>query len=177
MDVPLEALRATAARQLGIPDDRIPGAAGMVGIEEPGTGTVRAHRFDGKRILVIEDEVMVALDVVDMLEQLGVQTVGTAHTVEQALAAIADGTLDAALLDANLAGAQVDVVAAALTREDVPFVFVTGYSRDSLPTAFRSAPILSKPFSEAELIAALRGLFGAGTSGTIPLRRRPGAAE
>jgi PAS domain S-box-containing protein len=177
IDLPLEALRAPTVPQPSVTRDRVPGAAGLVEMAKPGTGEARAQGFDGKRILVVEDEVMVALNVVNSLAQIGVQPVGPAHSVEQALAAIAGEALDAALLDANLAGAQVDAVAAALTRKDVPFVFVTGYTRDSLPAAFRNAPILAKPFTEADLIAALRGLFGDGASGSIPLRRRPGAAE
>jgi hypothetical protein len=106
----------------------------------------------------------------------GRRAVGPAQSVEQALEAIAGEALDAALLDGNLAGTQVDAVAAALTRKEVPFVFVTGYDQGSLPAAFRSAPIFSEPFAEAELRAVLRGLFGPGISGTIPLRRYQGAA-
>jgi PAS domain S-box-containing protein len=175
IDLPLEALRAPADRQPNVARNIVPRAPGLIGVAAP--STERAQGFEGKRILVVEDEAMVALNVISALEQLGARPIGPAHSVKQALAAIAGETLDAALLDANLSGAQVDAVAAALTRKDVPFVFVTGYTRDSLPAAFRSAPILPKPFTEAELIAALRGLFGHGASGSIPLRRRPGAAQ
>ena len=175
IDVPLKALRALPDRQPAVADERVPGTAGVVEKWEPATGEAHAQGFGGKRILVVEDEVLVAMVVIEMLEELGVRPIGPAQTVQQALEAIAGEALDAALLDGNLAGAQVDAVAAALTRNEVPFVFVTGYARDSLPAAFRSAPILSKPFTETELTAALRGLFGPGTSGTIPLRRRAGA--
>jgi PAS domain S-box-containing protein len=177
IDVPLKALRAPAGDQPGVTDDHVPGMAGVVEVTEPLTGEAHAQGFGGKRVLVVEDEVLVSMVVIDMLEELGVRPVGPAQSVAQALEAIASEALDAALLDGNLAGARVDAVAAALTRKEVPFAFVTGYARDNLPAAFRSAPILPKPFTEAELIAALRGLFRSGTSGTIPLRRRPGAAE
>jgi two-component sensor histidine kinase len=176
-DLPLNALLAPADRNPSMTDDRVPGTtAGEVALAEPETGEVRAQGFAGKRVLVVEDEVLVAMVVIDMLEEIGVRPFGPVQSVEQALAAIAGEGLDAALLDGNLGGAQVDAVAAALTRKGVPFVFVSGYARDSLPAAFRNAPLLSKPFRRAELIAALRGLFGPGASGTIPLRRRPGSA-
>jgi CheY-like chemotaxis protein len=62
--------------------------------------------------------------------------------------------LDAALLDGNLHGRPVDDIAAALTRRKVPFLFVTGYGPESLPRAFSRAAILSKPFSQQQLIDA-----------------------
>jgi CheY-like chemotaxis protein len=129
----------------------------MIGKTEPSSSETR---FEGKRVLVIEDEVLVAMIEIDMLEDLGVRPIGPVQSVQQALDAIDGEALDAALLDGNLGGAQVDAVAAALTRRSVPFMFVTGYSRESLPTAFRAAPILPKPFTGPELAAALHGLFG-----------------
>lgn len=175
IDIPLTALRAPAGGQPDVADDHVPGAAGVDGMKTPAAGEAHPQGFGGKRILVVEDEVLVSMVVIDMLGELGIRPIGPAQSVQQALEAIDSEVLDAALLDGNLAGARVDAVAAALTRKQVPFVFVTGYGRDSLPTAFRNAPILSKPFSEADLVAALRGLFGRGTAGTIKLRRRPGA--
>lgn len=177
IDLALEALRSASARQPGQLHGGAAGAVGTVEMTEQRSGAVRADALNAERILVIEDEVMVALDVANVLEQIGLRPVGPVHSIEQALAAIAGEALDGALLDANLAGAGVDVVAAALTRKKVPFVFVTGYTRDSLLAAFRNAPVLTKPFTAAELIAALRGLFGRGASGAVPLRRRPGAGE
>jgi PAS domain S-box-containing protein len=167
LDLPVEALRAPSPRAPGIADGPLLGTAGMAQAAE-----TPVHGFEGKRILVIEDEPMVALVVVDMLEEFGIRPVGPAPNVEQALAMIAGETLDAALLDANLAGARVDALAAALTRKSVPFAFITGYDRDSLPAAFRSAPIIPKPFTHAKLRAGLHDLLGIGASGAIPLRRR-----
>jgi DNA-binding LytR/AlgR family response regulator len=94
----------------------------------------------------------------------------------QALEAIAGETRDAVLLDDNLGGARVDAVAAALTRGPVPFVFVTGDARGSLPAAIRAAPMLPKPFSEADLVAALHGLLAPTTASADPLRRSLGGA-
>jgi PAS domain S-box-containing protein len=167
-DIPLKSLRSLAGDQ---PEDR-QSAVGVTGATEPAAANAQAGDFAGKRILVIEDEVLVSMIVTDMLEELGVQPIGPAQSVQQALEAIDGESFDAALLDGNLAGVQADAVAAALTRKQVPFAFVTGYGRDNLPAAFRGAPLLSKPFTEAELTAALRDLFGeAGPSSVIPLRR------
>jgi PAS domain S-box-containing protein len=177
IDVPLKALRAPAGPQPSVTDDGVPEPAAVAGMAEPATGEAHPQGFSGKRVLVVEDEVLVAMVVTDMLEELGVRPIGPAQSVQQALDTIGREALDAALLDGNLAGARVDAVAAALTRKEVPFVFVTGYARDSLPAAFRGAPILPKPFTEAELIAALGRLFAPNTSGTIQLRCRPGVAE
>jgi PAS domain S-box-containing protein len=166
IDLGLKALRASAAR------NHLIGAAAMRQAAAQTRGTeASAQGLEGQRILVIEDEVMVALEVIELLEQLGSRPLGPAHSVTQALELLAREALDAALLDANLGGEQVDAVAAALTRKNIPFVFVTGYSRDSLPSAFRNAPVLPKPFMQTELISALRALFKSDAGGAIPLRR------
>jgi CheY-like chemotaxis protein len=84
--------------------------------------------------------------------------VGPVGTPEQALAIIEKEPMNGALLDANLRGRPVGDIAAALTRRRVPFVFVTGYGRESLPEAFAKAPMLGKPFTEAQLLEAAAGL-------------------
>jgi PAS domain S-box-containing protein len=105
----------------------------------------------GKRILVIEDEPLVSMEIVASLEAAGYVVVGPAGTVEKARQFIDSGQFDAALLDANLAGSPVDEIAAALTRQEIPFAFVTGYGREALPRAFAGAPMLGKPFTDREL--------------------------
>ncbi len=118
---------------------------------------VENHRakFAGKRFLVVEDEPLVALDLVAGLQKAGAETIGPVGKSEQALVIIEKERLDGALLDANLHGRPVDDIAAALTRRRVPFVFVTGYGRASLPEAFGKAPMLSKPFTEAQVLDAV----------------------
>jgi len=124
-------------------------AAGRIDIDTPLAG----HCF-----LVVEDEPLVALDVVASLEQAGADIAGSVGSAAEALALIGSKRLDAALLDANLAGRPVDDIAAALTRRNVPFAFVTGYGRESLPQAFADAPVLSKPFSQQQLLDAATAL-------------------
>jgi CheY-like chemotaxis protein len=106
----------------------------------------------GKRFLVIEDEPLVALDMVGSLEQAGAEIVGSVGNASDAMALIEKFRPDAALLDGNLAGQPVADIASALTRENVPFAFVTGYGRESLPAAYRSADVLAKPFSQEQLL-------------------------
>jgi CheY-like chemotaxis protein len=96
----------------------------------------------GKRILVVEDEPLVAMDIVASLEAAGCDVIGPAGTLAKGRELIASGQLDAALLDANLAGYPVDELAAALTQQKVPFAFVTGYGREALPKAFAHAAVI-----------------------------------
>ncbi len=110
----------------------------------------------GLRLLVVEDESLIALDLIDRLEKFGCQSVRAVSTEEGCLKALEEGVFDCALLDANLHGRPVDSIAAALTRRGVPFVFVTGYGRAGLPTAFAQAPVLSKPVTDDQLIEAIK---------------------
>ena len=109
----------------------------------------------GKRILVVEDEFLIALDISGALEQAGLTVVGPAGTVRDALSAIEREDLHGALLDAHLAGEGAGSVADALQARAVPFAFVTGYGREQLPPAHRDAPLVKKPFSDKELLAVV----------------------
>jgi CheY-like chemotaxis protein len=113
----------------------------------------------GRRLLVIEDEPLVALDLASILEDAGAEIVGPAGNAEQALALIGSTALDGALLDGNLHGNPVDDIAAALTRQNIPFLFVTGYGRETLPLAFQQAAILGKPFTDLQLLEAAERLM------------------
>jgi CheY-like chemotaxis protein len=108
-------------------------------------------KLSGKRFLVVEDEMLVALALSAGLEDAGAEVLASTGSASEALAIIESQPLDGILLDANLKGRPVDDIAAALTRRNVPFVFVTGYGRESLPRAFATAPLLAKPFSQAQV--------------------------
>ncbi len=113
----------------------------------------------GRRLLVIEDEPLVALDIVAGLEDAGAEVLGPAGTERDALRLIDTEMADAALLDANLHGRPVDQVAAALVRRRIPFVFVSGHSRDGLPAGFAEAPLMGKPFSHRKLVEIVADLL------------------
>jgi len=105
----------------------------------------------GKNFLIVEDEPLVALDLAEGLREVGAEVVASTGSAEQALDIIKSRPPDAALLDGNLNGRRVDDIALALTRRNVPFAFVTGYGRESLPKAFATVTLLAKPFSQAQL--------------------------
>lgn len=112
----------------------------------------------GLRVLVVEDEPLVAMDVESSLAGAGCTVVGPAPSVARALALVASEGLDAAILDANLAGSAVDPVADALAARGVPFAFATGYGREALPARHAAAPVLRKPVLPARLLEVVATL-------------------
>ena len=135
----------------------------------------KSAQMAGRRVLVVEDEPLLALDVASTLEDVGVEAVGPAGTVEEALRLIEKGSLDAALVDVNLNGRTVDEIAAALTRGHVPFAFMTGTDRKNLPQAFLEAPMLAKPYMHQALLEMIAKLIASRhrRGQTIPFRGRP----
>jgi PAS domain S-box-containing protein len=107
----------------------------------------------GKRIIIVEDEPLVSMDMESTLVAAGCEVVGVAGTLAAARALIANAAGDAALVDVNLGGQPVDEIAAILTKRNIPFAFVTGYGRESLPQGFREAYVIKKPFSQDEVVA------------------------
>lgn len=114
----------------------------------------------GRRVLVVEDEIFVAMMLEGMLDELGCEVVGPVAGVAQALAIIhAAGPIDAAVLDVNLNGQKSYPVADALAARGVPFVFSTGYRKEALSNGHGGVPVLQKPFRLSELGGALEGLL------------------
>jgi len=112
-----------------------------------------------RRVLVVEDEMLVLMMIEDMLADLGCESVSTAATVDQALALIDAHVFDAAMLDMNLKGSKSHPVADALAARGVPFVFSTGYSAHAMREGYRDRPMLKKPFQHEELAAILTRLL------------------
>jgi DNA-binding response OmpR family regulator len=113
------------------------------------------------RILIIEDEPLIAMMLEDFLDVLGKQLAGTADTVADALALIEAGGVDAAILDVNLRGGEKSwPVADALLAKGVPFVFATGGSQDSITEQYRGHATLPKPFTMDAVAKVLDGLTG-----------------
>ena len=112
--------------------------------------------LQGRRILVVEDEMMIAMLVEDMLGELGCTVVGPAHALPAALELASGATeIDAALLDINLGGQPVFAIADALRARGVPMIFSTGYGESGLRDVDRGMPVLQKPFRASDLAAAL----------------------
>lgn len=124
---------------------------------ENGRPTEPPSVFGGKRVLLVEDEAMIAMDIERMLHDAGCEVVGPAGSVDQAMRMIAGAPPAAALLDVNLGGREFSYrLADALVAKRVPFAFCTGYAGVSdLPPRFADTEVLSKPVTQEALIAAL----------------------
>ncbi len=109
----------------------------------------------GRRVMVVEDEALVAMLVEDALLDAGAEVVGPAATVADALALMRLRMPEAAVLDLNLAGETSTPVADELAKHGIPFVVATGYGADGLPPGHTNAPVLAKPYDPADLTAAL----------------------
>lgn len=118
--------------------------------------------FSGRRIFLVEDEVMVSWALEQAIVSLDCIVVGPAARVKQALAMIETEVFDAAVLDINLNGEKSYPVADALIARGTPFVFSTGYNRDSTPHGYEGLPSLQKPFSIPELRDMLTRLLTTG---------------
>ena len=126
--------------------------------------TGSAGPLAGKRILLVEDETLVAMLLEDMVADLGGMVTGSASRVGQALKIINDPNsgIDVAVLDVNLAGEEAFPVATALVERGIPFAFSTGYGNAGLPEHWRDRPTLQKPFTQDQVTAVLvRALNGA----------------
>jgi CheY-like chemotaxis protein len=124
-------------------------------LPDPNTG----RAVHGRRVIIIEDEPLVAMDLESILMAAGCEVVGSAGTFEKATQLIANTDCDAALIDVNLAGHPVNELAAALTQKNIPFAFATGYGREGLPREFRETAILKKPFTQNQVLALMELLF------------------
>lgn len=115
----------------------------------------------GRRVLIVEDESLVAMLLETILEDMECIPVGPASNIDDGETLARDTEhLDAALLDVNVAGRQVFPVAEVLKARGVPFVFSTGYGEGGLPEEWRGQPTIQKPFTEAAIRDALMKAMG-----------------
>jgi PAS domain S-box-containing protein len=124
----------------------------------------------GNRVLVVEDEALVAMAIRESLDAIGYAVVGPCSNITEAMVALRHNRVDAAVLDINLGGDLVYPLADILVAENIPFVFVTGYGNEELDSRFASVPILQKPIEAQALQAVLtRGSRRAGHAQATPL--------
>jgi CheY-like chemotaxis protein len=145
--------------KLSVPyDDKSP-PIGEPPTETFSVGTVGDHGGfsdgSGRRILLVEDEPMISMMLADMLNEGGHQVDGPHATVRDAMLAATKNELQGGILDVNVRGEKVYVIADLLTSRSVPFVFVTGCAADSIDSRFRDVPVLQKPIEPQRLWAAL----------------------
>jgi len=111
------------------------------------------------RILIVEDEPMLALTLEGLLVNAGFAIAGVAGRLEKALGLIESVSCDAAIVDANLACESASPVAVALDARAVPFIVLSGYSREQLQGEFPGANFLRKPCRPAQLLQALNAVL------------------
>jgi CheY-like chemotaxis protein len=127
----------------------------VTGLGNLGPGNTRPGNLKALRVLIVEDEMLVAMELEEALQSFGCFVVGPASRIRHALQLATEEEIDAAVLDVNLAGEKVFPVAEVLTRRGVPFVFATGYGAAGIDGVFPDSPILQKPYPEAALAVAL----------------------
>lgn len=112
-----------------------------------------------QRILLLEDEPLIGMELSALVEEQGYQAVGPASTCDRALALLKTSQVHAALLDAIVGSERCDVVADALNERGVPWALVTGYDSEELRDRFHGIPLLTKPFAEDAIKDMLRVLL------------------
>lgn len=111
------------------------------------------RNLKGRRILIVEDEVLIGIMASEMLEEMGATVLGPALNVADGIALAESETLDLALIDINLGGTRSDAVVEVLQRRAVPVLYTTGYSKSAAPP--NGSMVLEKPYSAEALASAL----------------------
>jgi two-component system, response regulator PdtaR len=121
-----------------------------------------ADLLSGVRVLIVEDEALLALEIQELLQSAGSTVIGTFSDLARAGQAAQREAIDVAVLDTNLNGEMVYPLADDLVVRGIPFVFVTGYGTSNLPERFRSMPQVAKPFDPASLTGELQRMMSQG---------------
>ena len=110
-----------------------------------------AFELTGTKVLVVEDESLIAMFIEDTLSDIGCETVDVASSLDDAIAKVTEIEWDIVMLDVNLAGKDTFMLAESLSMKNRPFIFSTGYGKTAIPTHLQHVPVLQKPFRESEL--------------------------
>jgi len=122
---------------------------------------VESGQAVGKRVLLVEDEWLIALEHASRLRDAGYEIVGPVPSVAAALGRLAEQAVDAAVLDVRLHGHDTFALGDALQARAIPFVFVTGVAREVLPARFSGRHVLQKPLATGVIETVLKGLLAA----------------
>lgn len=112
--------------------------------------------LEGLRVIIVEDDAMLAMALETALVELGCNVVGLASTLDDAIPLASEAVCDGAILDVNLAGERVYPVADILAARGIPFLFASGYGRAGLRDCDRARPELQKPFQVTSLVKLAR---------------------
>ena len=138
----------------GPPTKPNPDVRRRAGQAEPGHEKPRARRA-GRRVLIVEDEAMIAGLIETILSAAGWSVVGPVATLERALETIERERIDAALLDVRINGHDAFAAADVLMRRRIPFIFVSGFTRKQMPPGYRHCAYIAKPFAPDAILALL----------------------
>ena len=136
--------------------------AGEIGAAKDAVEAMKDERTPGEpvRLLLVEDEALIALMLEDMVEGMGCAVTGLAPRVALGVAMAETGQFDVAILDVNVAGENVEPVAERLAARGIPFIFATGYGEAGVPLRYRDRPVVAKPFRSEQLEAAIQKAVG-----------------
>jgi DNA-binding NtrC family response regulator len=115
----------------------------------------------GRRILIVEDEALIALDLAETLEQFHAIIVGSVNNVAAARKLILERTIDCAVLDVQLSGETIESLIPELDARQIPRVFTTAYTKEALPKAWRTWPSLHKPMLAGDVVRAIARVIAA----------------
>jgi len=118
--------------------------------------TEKQRELEGVRVLIVEDDAMLAMALEMALSDLGCEIVALASNLADAVPLAAEVAVDGAILDVNLAGEMIFPVADILTARGIPFIFATGYGSDGLRDCDRDRPVLQKPYQMGTLAKVAR---------------------
>lgn len=113
------------------------------------------QELSGTRVLIVEDDYLIAHDLCKWLEEAGADVVGPVSNAAQALDLLCSSSVDAAVIDINLGAGPDYEVAEHLTQLHVPFLFATGYDQQVIPRSFGNHPVLEKPFNPQQLVRSV----------------------
>lgn len=122
---------------------------------------MNVHPLTGKRILIVEDEYFIASDLKRALCDRDAVVLGPVASLDAGLAAAVEGSIDLAVLDVNLDGADSYPIADRLAQRGVPFMFVTGYDDWAMPAAYRDTPRVAKPYRPSAVVNVVERLVAA----------------
>jgi DNA-binding response OmpR family regulator len=128
----------------------------------------------GNRVMVVEDEALVAMALREALDELGFSVIGPFNRISEAMIALRNNQIDAAVLDVNLGGELIYPLADVLTADHVPFIFITGYGAEEIEPRYADIPILQKPIEPGALKSAFTLIRGTHPAEISPSRRMVG---
>jgi CheY-like chemotaxis protein len=143
---------------LSVPrDDMTPvkGRNGRTSAEAQGQTPPTTITVAGNRVMIVEDEALVAMALRESLDELGFSVIGPFNRISEAMIALRNNRVDAAVLDVNLGGELIYPLADVLTADHVPFIFITGYGAEEIEPRYAHVPILQKPIEAGALQSVL----------------------